>query len=87
MAEVVKLATPPTADEASRRSAVELLEGALADAKAGKVLECIIITKETDRSWLHRSTPFTSTREMIGAIESMKWDILERNNGKVVEEK
>jgi 1,4-dihydroxy-2-naphthoyl-CoA synthase len=73
----VKLVTSnPTADEEIRASAIQLLEEALADARSGKVVGVVILSKEIDGGWYHRATASLSLRERIGSLELVKFDLM-----------
>ena len=78
MSEPVKLVTKPAAAIEIMRAVSDLLREALADAEAGKVTGVIIISKEADGTWYHRTSGSLSIREEIGAIEMLKWDRIQR---------
>lgn len=78
MAAPIAMVPKPTADAQARASAVAILQKTLKEAEAGSVLECIVVTKDSDGMWTHRTTPTLSVREEIGAIECLKWDRIHR---------
>ena len=81
MSEVVKLTPKPTASEQNKRDATELLREALTRAEAGTVLGAIIITKDTDDMWTHKTTATMEVCEEIGAIEIIKSEIIRASTG------
>lgn len=80
MVKPLKLVAPLTATEQIKIDAVEILREELKRAKSGEILGVIVITKDADGMWTHHTTGSISIREEIGAIESLKWDRLYRNN-------
>ncbi len=79
---VLKLTTSPPIEDQIKAGAIDLLREALADAEAGKVCGVIVISKETDGSWYHRTTASLSIREEIGAMEVLKWDRIARTESR-----
>lgn len=80
MSDPIKLVTTPPFDEQNKADSVKLLQETLDHAEAGEVIGVIIITKDTDGMWSHRTTSTLSIREEIGAIECLKWDIINRSH-------
>ena len=74
MSAPVKLVPTPPFDEHNKADAVKLLRDALTRAEAGEVIGAIIITKDTDGMWTHRTTACLSIREEVGALECLKLD-------------
>lgn len=78
MTDSIRLIPKPTVDEEIRASVIKLLQEAMADVEAGKVLGVIILSKEVEGTWYHRASGSISVREEIGAIEILKWDRIAR---------
>ena len=80
MSQPVKLVTALPFDEQNKTDAVRLLRDALTRAEAGEVLGTIIVTKDADGMWSHKTTASMSIREEIGALECLKWDRIYRSH-------
>lgn len=76
----IRLAPPPSFDEQNKAESVKLLRDALERAERGEVLAAILITKDSDGLWSHRTTATLSIREEIGAIECLKWERIYRSH-------
>jgi hypothetical protein len=77
MADPIKLAPRPTADQTSRRDVVDILREALATAESGDASAIILMLRAANGDWLHYANAGMEVRTKIGALEIMKWDIIE----------
>lgn len=80
MNDTIKLVTSLPFNEEVKQDSIKLLNEALIRAKAGEIGGVILITKDNDGLWSHRTTASLSIREEIGAIECLKWDRIYRSH-------
>jgi hypothetical protein len=72
----IKLVARPTVDDEIRNASIAILREALADVEVGKVSSIIVLSKETDGTWMHRATATISIREEIGSLEMLSGTVL-----------
>jgi hypothetical protein len=77
-ARIIALATPPTVDDQIREAAVQLLESALAQARAGKVEGVILILKYNDNEWSNFATGIKGFSDAMGYLEITKLQWFEK---------
>lgn len=75
MGSTVKLIPKPTSDEQTKQSIIACLEAALAEAKDGKLLGLVLVTKDID-GWGQRASHNLNLHEEIGALEVIKTERL-----------
>lgn len=76
MSEPVKLVTH-SVDEEARQQAIQFLEEALADARAGKIVSAVLIYERPDGWWAYDLTPVRNFTKAIGQLEVIKTDWIE----------
>lgn len=69
---VVKLAPPPSLDEAVRSAIEEGLREVLAMTIAGEIVNCVIIYERHDNSWNDKTFGSVDFSKSIGRLEILK---------------
>lgn len=71
----VKLVTH-SVDEEARQQAIQFLEEALADARAGRIVSVVLIYERSDGSWHWDSTTQRSLPNAVGQLEIIKSELV-----------
>ncbi len=78
MSAIASLTPKPTVADEIRARVVDDLREALKLAEAGEVAESIVIVRRLDGTWSHYWSGSVDVPEMIGRLEVMKWDWIQR---------
>jgi hypothetical protein len=71
-ASVIALAPPPTIDAQRRKAAADILQELLADAKAGKIVDLLVLYESDRGTYVESTTMVDDVARRIGMLEMLK---------------